>query len=43
MIWNHFAQAPPTDLETIKRIQELDPIKKPEHAKSADDPAPVDD
>jgi hypothetical protein len=28
-IWNHLAQAPPTDLETLKRIQELDPIEKP--------------
>jgi hypothetical protein len=32
-IWNYLAQAPPTDLETIKRIQELDPIQKPERAK----------
>jgi hypothetical protein len=42
-IWNLLAQAPPTDLETLKRIQGLDPIGNPEHAKSADDPGPVDD
>jgi hypothetical protein len=35
-IWNLLAQAGPTDLETIKRIQELDPIEKPDPAKSAD-------
>jgi hypothetical protein len=29
-IWNYLAQAPPTDLETLKRIQELDPIEKPD-------------
>jgi hypothetical protein len=28
-VWNVLAQAPPTDLETLKRIQELDPIEKP--------------
>ena len=28
-IWNLLAQVGPTDLETIKRIQDLDPIKKP--------------
>jgi hypothetical protein len=27
-IWNLLAQAPRTDLETLKRIQELDPIEK---------------
>jgi predicted transcriptional regulator len=32
-IWNVLAQAGPTDLETIKRIQELDPIEKPDDAK----------
>jgi hypothetical protein len=32
-IWNFLAQAPPTDLETKKQIQELDPIEKPDHAK----------
>jgi hypothetical protein len=37
-IWNLLAQAPPTDLETLKRIQELDPIAKPDHAKSGDAP-----
>jgi len=29
-LWNLLAQAGPTDVETIKRIQELDPIEKPE-------------
>jgi len=29
-IWSLLAQAEPTDVETIKRIQELDPIEKPE-------------
>ena len=28
-VWNLLAQAEPTDSETIKRIQELDPIEKP--------------
>ena len=42
-IWNLLAQAGPTDLETIKRIQELDPIEKPDHAKSTDGLGPVDD
>ena len=42
-IWNLLAQAGPTDLETIRRIQELDPIEKPEHAKSADGSDSVDD
>jgi hypothetical protein len=32
-VWTILAQAPPTDLETIKRIQELDPIEKPDDAK----------
>jgi hypothetical protein len=32
-VWNLLAQVGPTDLETIKRIQELDPIEKPERAK----------
>jgi len=27
----------------LKQIQDLDPIEKPDHAKSADDPDPVDD
>ena len=42
-IWSLLAQAEPTDLETLKQIQDLDPIEKPHHAKSADDPGPVDD
>ena len=29
-IWNLLAQAPGTDLEMLKRIQELDPIEKPD-------------
>jgi hypothetical protein len=29
-VWSFFAQAAPTDLALIKRIQELDPIEKPE-------------
>lgn len=32
-IWSLLAQAVPTDLETIKRIQELDPIERPLRAK----------
>jgi hypothetical protein len=32
-IWSLLAQVAPTDLETITRIQELEPIKKPEQAK----------
>ena len=32
-LWNLLAQAGPTDVETIKRIQELDPIEKPDDAK----------
>ena len=43
MVWSLLAEAAPTDLETIKRIQELDPIEEPDYAKSADDPGPVDD
>jgi hypothetical protein len=42
-VWSLIAKAEPTDLETLKRIQELDPIEKPHYAKSADDPGPVDD
>lgn len=30
--WGLLAQTPPTDLETVMRIQELDPIEKPDHA-----------
>jgi hypothetical protein len=30
-------------VEMLKQIQDLDPIEKPDHAKSADDPDPVDD
>ena len=41
--WSLLARAGPTDLETLKRIQELDPIQKPEPAKTADGPGPVDD
>jgi hypothetical protein len=33
-VWSLLAQAEPTDLETIKRIQELDPIQKPDQAKN---------
>jgi hypothetical protein len=32
-VWNLLAQAPPTELETLRRIQELDPIEKPGCAK----------
>jgi hypothetical protein len=32
-VWDLLAHSEPTDLETIRRIQELDPIEKPEHAK----------
>jgi hypothetical protein len=32
-VWSLLAQAGPTDLETIKRVQELDPIERPERAK----------
>jgi hypothetical protein len=28
-VWNLLAKVGPTDLETIKRIQELEPIEKP--------------
>jgi hypothetical protein len=31
-VWNLLSQVGPTDLETIERIQELAPIKKPDHA-----------
>jgi hypothetical protein len=31
-VWSLLAQVPPTDLETIERIQELDPIEKPDDA-----------
>jgi hypothetical protein len=41
-VWSLLAQAEPTDLETLKRIQELDPIKKPDYATGADDPDPFD-
>jgi hypothetical protein len=34
-VWDVLAQAPPTDLETIKRIQELDPVEKPDHVKES--------
>jgi hypothetical protein len=33
-VWSLLAQAGPTDLETIRRIQELDPIQKPDQAKN---------
>jgi hypothetical protein len=42
-VWNLLAKVGPSDLETLKRIQELDPIQKPEPAKTADSPGPVDD
>ena len=42
-IWNLLAQAPSIDLETPKRIQELDPIEKPGTAKSVDGPGSADD
>jgi hypothetical protein len=42
-IWNLLAQAPSIDLETPKRIQELDPIEKPGTAKSVDVPGSADD
>jgi hypothetical protein len=42
-VWSLLAKVGPSDLETLKRIQELDPIEKPDHAKDADGPGPVDD
>jgi hypothetical protein len=42
-VWSLIAKAEPTDLETIRRIQEADPIEKLDHAKGVDDPGPVDD
>jgi hypothetical protein len=37
------AQVEALSAEMLKQIQELDPIEKPDHAKSADAPGSVDD
>jgi hypothetical protein len=42
-VFDLLASVEPLSAEMLKQIQELDPIVKPYHAKSVDDPDPVDD
>jgi hypothetical protein len=42
-VFDLLAQVEPLSVKMLKQIQELDPIKKPDHAKGADGPGPVDD
>jgi hypothetical protein len=42
-VFELLARVEPLSAEMLKQIQELDPIEKPDHAKSADGPGPVDD
>jgi hypothetical protein len=42
-VFDLLAQVEPLSAEMLNQIQDLDPIEKPDHAKGADGPGPVDD